>query len=97
MLSHVDILKKNLLWKMVKEMLCGFFVFISPYDKHKCTVIAFKPSFSTLQVLQIWTGSKKFPQEEWEKWLFNSFPFSSCIESLGNSCRSGETTKRQPK
>lgn len=78
-------------------MLCGFCVFKSPYDKHKCTMIAFKPSFSTLQVLQIWIGSKKFPPEEREKRLFNSFPFSSCIESLGNSSCNGETTKRQLK
>lgn len=56
--------KKILSGKCLKKCCVDFCVFKQAYEKHKCTVIAFKPSFLTLQVLQIWIGSKKFPQKE---------------------------------
>lgn len=51
----------------------NFCVFKSLFDKHKCRVNAFKSSFSTPQVLQIWIGSKKFPQEERENGCLTAF------------------------
>lgn len=65
--------KEKFSGKCFKKCCMNFCVFKSLFDKHKCRVNAFKSSFSTPQVLQIWIGSKKFPQEERENGCLTAF------------------------